>query len=456
MTQDALIRDLDSLIKRANEVGAELQKTAAPGDPLNEDNGTSAPETGAQMASNNEEAGKHTAAKVDGDAETNPAGASVEMSTEGATAVSTDGQTGTQGADLEKRHQAANGDEGGFEGEPSDWDKKKTACEALITEARTIAGELKIAAEKMPVDEKAEKAMTKLAGLLGKSAGRSETAAPLTQFDRFLAKRAMEAGGLPPEAMADDVGAAAGGAEDIIAGLQSGAIGEEEAAAILQEAVAAGALTEEDIAELGAMLDAGAAPEGAPLDDPMAGDPMAGDPMAGDPMAGDPMAGDPMAGDPMMGGDPMAMKVAMLEVGPDHPDYIKKLDALHKEAQEFGYRLAVKTAQEIRDEGDTDVGILDEAFIGDGGGGEPPVDEVVEGMVAEPTDIAPQSPEEEAALAEVLGELGLDSQGADELMTAEIPELDKVASYKSRVRGALLAKAAALRTAKQAQPQNKD
>jgi hypothetical protein len=440
MSQDQMMKDLDALIKRAGEIEATgLSKKASIGDPLTSDNGTSAPQTGAQMASNNEEAGKHTAAKVDGGAETNPTGASVEMSTEGATAVSTDGQSGTQGADLDQRHQAANGDEGGFNGEPSDWDKKKTARESLIGTARSLAGELKKAAAALPVDANAAKASTKLASVLGKSSGQSEgTAAPLTAFDRFLAKRAMEAGGMmPPEAAGGMMppeaaggmppeGEAAGiGAEEILQGLQSGAIGEEEAAQILQQAAASGALSEEDIAELEAIISGGAgggAP--APMDPGM-----------------DPGMGDPMA---EAGGDPMAMKVAMLDIGPDHPEYVNKLEAIHKKAMDFGYRLAVKTAQEI--------GAEQDAMLG---GGEPPMEEVVGGMAGAPEDLAPQSPEEEQALQEVLAELGLDQGGADELMAAEVPQLDKVASFKSRVRGALLAKAAALRTAKQAQPQNK-
>ena len=193
MSQDQIMADLDGLIKKAAEVDSEgLAKSASPGDPLTSDNGTTAPETGAQMASNNEEAGKHTAAKVDGGAETNPAGASVTMSTEGATAASTDGQEGPSGADLEDKHQAANGDEGGLSGDPADLDKK-TASE-LIGNARSLAGELKTAAESLPVDEAAEKATQKLASALGKSEGHSDSAsAELTGFDRMLAKRAMEA-----------------------------------------------------------------------------------------------------------------------------------------------------------------------------------------------------------------------------------------------------------------------
>ena len=48
--------------------------------------------------------------------------------------------------------------------------------------------------------------------------------------------------------------------------------------------------------------------------------------------------------------DEMAMKVAMLDVGPDHPDYVQKLERLHKHAHDFGYNLAMKTAQEVAGE----------------------------------------------------------------------------------------------------------
>ena len=199
------------------------------------------------------------------------------------------------------------------------------------------------------------------------------------------------------------------------------------------------------------------------------------------------------AGGEAMPEDPMAMKMAMLDIGPDHPDYTTKLDKLHKQAQDFGYNLAVKTAQEMAGEeeeekeeepgeveaeiapgveleieGEGEEGkpsnppVSAEGAVGGDQGGAPgapglmaappagdlgaPAGEIVEAMSA-PGDIAPTSPEEEAALAEILAEMGLDQPGADQMMAAPVPQMDKIASYKSRVRGALLSKAAALRTA---------
>jgi hypothetical protein len=282
MSQDAIIKDLDSLIKSAAEIKSAGLKTAAPADPLDKGNGTQAVVTGAQYNKNVEEAGKHTAAKVDGGAEANKANASLEASTEGATAVATDGQSGAKGADLEVKKDADNGTVSQSELSKTSAALDKCASEWLGYAKGVSEGLVKAAAE-LPVDDAAAKAVTKLAGILGKSDSQAKVAASdLTAFDRLLAKKAQEAG-LGGEEV---VGQAQAGAGDLMQRLQSGQVTEEEAAQILTEAAQSGALSEQDLAELQQLAEAqgagggdpaAAAAGGAPAPAPAADPAMAGE-----------------------------------------------------------------------------------------------------------------------------------------------------------------------------------
>ncbi|HNX48571.1 MAG TPA: hypothetical protein PLS53_00305 [Thermoanaerobaculaceae bacterium] len=348
MSQEDIMKDLDSMIKKAADIKADaLKKSAAPGGDLSTDNGTQAPSTGTHFDKNVEEAGKHTAAKVDGGAEANKPGASVEMSTDGATAVATDGKSGAKGADLEVKKDAANGAVPASELSKTSAALDKVASEWIAHGKLVSAGLAKVAAE-LPVDEDAAKATAKLAGILGKSEGQAITAGDLTSFDRFLAKKAAEQG----LGGGEEVGQAQAGAGDLMQRLQSGQVSEEEAAKILTEAAQSGALSEQDLAELQQLVEAQG---GAGGGDPAAAAAAGGDPAAAaaggappapmDPAA---MGGAPPAGPDGMIQDPgLEAKVAALHIGPDHPDYGKKLAHFHKEALQFGYDLAIKTAQEV-------------------------------------------------------------------------------------------------------------
>jgi len=504
MSQEAIMKDLDSLIKKASEVKADgLQKRAAPGGDLGTDNGTQAPSTGAHYDKNVEEAGKHTEAKVDGGAEANKPGASVEMSTEGATAVATDGQSGAKGADLEVKKDAANGSVPASELSKTSAALDKCAAEWIAHGKLVSAGLGKIAAE-LPVDAAAARATTKLAGILGKSEGQAITAGDLTSFDRFLAKKAADAG----LGGGEEVGQAQAGAGDLMQRLQSGQVSEEEAAKILTEAAQSGALSEQDLAELQQLVEA----QGG------AGDPAAAAAAGGDPaaMGGAPpapmdpaaMGGAPPAGPDGMIQDPgLEAKVAALHVGPDHPDYGKKLAHFHKEALQFGYDLAIKTAQEVlaleealeqekdeKGEGEHDEGgeghkEPDSDDKGDGGGAiqpeggaQPDQAAVVDAMTGAGAPPAapgapagpgalppmpgappaapggamdpgaaggiptPKTPEEAAALQQLLQELGISPEDLAKLQQADV----KVAAenqFAFKARQAILGKVAALRIA---------
>lgn len=483
MSQNAILKDLDSMIKRAADIKADgLKKTAAPGGDLGADNGTQAPSTGAQYDKNVEEAGKHTAAKVDGGAEANKPGASVEASTEGATAVATDGQSGAKGADLEVKKDADNGSVPASELSKTSAALDKVAADWVAHGKLISAGLGKIAAE-LPVDDAAARATAKLAGILGKSEGQAITAGDLTSFDRFLAKKAAEQG----LGGGEEVGQAQAGAGDLMQRLQSGQVSEEEAAKILTEAAQSGALSEQDLAELQQLVQAQGAGAGG-------GDPAAGGALPMDPTAagGAPPAG-PMPGPDGQIQDPsLEAKVAALHIGPDHPDYAKKLAHFHGDAQRFGYDLAIKTAQEVlaleeameQEKGDGDDGKKhdeageghkepdaddaaelpndgcgavqpDQAAIVDamtgagappaapgapvGPGALPPMDPGSAGGI--PT---PKTPEEAAALQQLLQELGISPEDLAKLQQADV----KVAAehaFAFKARQAILGKVAALR-----------
>lgn len=503
MSQDAIIKDLDSLIKSASEIKtAGLKKQASPADPLDKDNGTTAVVTGAHYNKNVEEAGKHTAAKADGGAEANKPGASLEMSTEGATAVATDGQSGGKGADLDVKKDAKNGPVPLSELSKTSAALDKCAGEWL-EHSKGISAGLKKSAAELPVDDAAAAAMAKLAGILGKSDSQAKVAAKdLTSFDRFLAKKAQDAG-----LGGDEVSQAQAGGGDLMQRLQSGQVSEEEAAKILTEAAQSGALSEQDLAELQQLAQA----QGGAGGDPAAG----GAPVpGGDPaMAG---AGAPPAGPDGQIQDPgLEAKVAALHVGPDHPQYSEKLAYFHGDAIAFGRALAIKTAQEVLSleeameqekgengegddggdkpphaEGDEGHKEPDADNQGDGGGaiqpegggGQPDQAAIVDAMTgggappaapgapagpgalppmpsgsdaggappmgADPAAASgiptPKTPEEAAALQQLLQELGMTPEDLAKLQQAQ-PKVAAEDEFKLKARGAIYAKVAAIR-----------
>lgn len=490
-----ILSDLDRMITK---VAAEKQaalKQASPGDDV--EDGTKKPETGAQMASNKSEAGKHTAAKVDGGAKTNPSNASVEMSTDGSTAVATDGQSGTKGADLEVKHQAANGPEGGIKGD----DKKTAAAPSLIDELRKAAAAEESAAaptktEKTAVSASAGNepngAMSLLNKVLGKTASAQQQ---LTPFECFLVKAAranlkQAADGMSDQQVAGDT------SDKLLQALQSGSVSEEDAEKMLTEAVQSGAITEQDLMQAMQQLQGqgGGDPAGAgagtpPADAGAGGAPMGAGPgpSAGPGAGGDPAAGAAMgamgsgpdqaaAADPMGG---MGAKMAAADVGPEHPEYIKKLAALYRSDMEAGYEFAVKLAEELSgDDGDDDKGKDSQPADKSGDAGKPqetpsPAQAPAAPPAAPGADagmgagamgagpgamgdpgaaVHPKSEEEKQALLQVLAEMGIKPEDLQQLLAAPVqapadPAAAKLAAYRTKVRTVILTKVAALQEA---------
>lgn len=389
--------DLDRLIKRAAEI-----KTAGVSEKLDAaDGGTSPATTGEQAAKNKADAGEITAAAVDGGAKTNPVGASVENSTAGATASSADGNAGAKGAEMAIKKDADNGEE-----------KEQNKIAAIRAEA-----------------EKLHKA----------------AAALLTPLDHFLVKaaRASEDKQVKTAADAmseDDLADVA--SDQIMEQLAAGQIDDAAAAQILEEALAAGALTEDEVAEAAALAQqAGGAPaEGAPAEAAAAA-----------PAEAAPAA--PVE-DPMM--KAAQAKLAAAEIGPEHPQYLQKLDAQYdaeqKAGREFFRKVAaaiMKNAEEAPKEEEKENPAEEAAEKHEEA--ETPAQEAKEEAGAQVIDsmaganLAPSDADEKAALEAVKAELGLDDAQLAQLAAAPVPAMDKVASAKAKYRAAIMAKVAALK-----------
>lgn len=491
-----LLDRLNTLVTKVGDThktAAAAVKTASPGDGA--EDGTKAVETGAQMASNKSEAAKGTKAMVDGGAKTNPAGASLDMSTDGATAVATDGQKGTEGADLEIKAQAANGPEGGIKGDD------KTA--ALVADLRKVASELETSEKASSSTAKAE---AKLAQILSKKAEAPRT---LTALEQFLVKQARSnakvkiAADMPDQAVADQ------SSNGLMEAIQSGQLSEEDAEKILLEAVQSGAISEEELAQaMQEMHGAGAGAQGAPA---------AGLPAEAGAAAAAPL-GDGAAPAPAMGGDPAAAggemvedpgleaKMAAVNIGPGHDLYLQKIATLNKDAFDAGYDYAVKLAEamlgdnvedgtkdaeggieapkvekavlkpaegeavgtkdQIENNGQKDIPAAStkkaEALPPEAmGAGAPPAADPMAAAGGAPTDPAaamsdpssvlnPKSPEEAAALQQVLQEMGLSMEDLQALMAQKSgqpsadPAAAKMAAARVATRIEILSKVAAL------------
>jgi hypothetical protein len=432
MASKNIMEALNGLVKKAaDEKSARLTKKASPGDGV--DDGTSKPVTGEQMAKNKEMAAKGTAAKVDGGAKTNPVGGSVENSTEGAAAVSTSGQEGAKGGVLEKKQDAPNGPEGGIKSASLVEQLRKAASEGATAVA--APGE-----EENPAIKFLKKAFEKKASAL----------------DRFLAdwarKNVKSAGAL------DDPAAAQAGADQM--GQQAqGPQGEEQAEQMLLQMAQSGAITEQDLIqamqELHQAQGAGAPPAG-----PDAG---AGAPPA-PPMAAGPDAGAPPADAGQMQDPALEAKMAAADVGPDHPDYIKKLSTLYSNEVNAGYAVGVKVAEEMAGEyNDHDDKPAEEpkheapkpdaAAITGGGPVSPdaPPAPPAHGGQDPMGGLQPVSEEQKAALLHVLTEMGITPEQLKQLL-AEAPaapqahadpKMAAVADYRVKVRNLIMGKMAA-------------
>ena len=455
MSKNKILDDLDKLIKRAS---AEKQASLKQADGIsakldNADDGTSPASTGAQAAANMS-ASKEQYADPSNDvgAEDNRPGESVSASTDKATAVSTDGQEGTKGGELAKGGigEADNGSEDTDSPENNGFN----------------SGSLKSAAE---VARNAAKEL------------RKQASAMLSPFDQFLVKAARAS--TDPELKKtaqemDDMALADASAQGLEEQLASGSIGDEEATAILEEAIQSGALTEEEVMAAMQATQGGAGPEAGGMPPDMAGG-MPPDMAGGMPpeMAGGmppEMAGGmppDMAGGaaPDMGGEPapemaggappdmLEAKLAAADIGPDHPEYLKKIASFYPSEIQQGYAFAMKLAEEMSggEEGGEDeekgesaaeekkedpAGIDEEAAAE----GEPVEQEAAEQIamgapapVVGPTvgpagEVAPGGGDQ-AALAAIAQELGIPPEALMELLSSKLqPEaaapLGKIAS----------------------------
>ncbi len=449
------LQNLDRMILKVRaEKTASLQKAASPGDGV--EDGTKKPQTGAQMASNKEESGKSTKGSVDGGAVTNPVGASVEASTEGATAVATSGQKGTEGADLAVKHDAPNGPE-------------KTAG-VTDADAKSMADQLRKVASQLDapvVDQSAKPEAAKESVVNGVKVAASDQTSLLCFLGR-VTRASLAAQGLKLAAEMGDEQMGGQSVDKLLQAIQSGAISEEDAEKMLMEMAQQGAIKPEELQAIMAEMHGaggGAAGAGAPPADPAAAGapPMdAGAPMgAGVPPAPAPAA--PMGAGPGAGGagdqvnDPaLEAKMACLDIGPGHPLYADKCVRLYPVAAQHGFDLFVKAAEMILGE---------EKHPADAGADKAPVD------AGQPADkapmapeapaapapheghdavLAPKSPEEIEALKHVLEQMGIKPEDLQQLMATPAPAQHhdpaqaKMASYRIAVRTAIMAKAAAL------------
>lgn len=404
-----ILADLDTLVKRASAQKTQAIKEASTSAKLDSAEDGTSPATTGEMAADQVRAQKEQYAEPSADVggEDNSAGESVEQSTDEATAVSTDGQEGTKGGDL-----AAPGISDADNG-PEDTDSPDNngfnsgAFKSAAAEARKHAKELRKAASAL-----------------------------LSPLDHFLIKsaRATNNEKLKKQAMEMDDAELADAASDTLAAqLETGEIGDEEAVAILEEALASGAITEEDIAMATEAM-------GVPAEDEM-----------------------------------MEAKIAAADIDPDHPEYLRKLASLYPAEIQAGYAFAVKLAEELRDQYEEEEEAPEEAAIEGAVAPEaalppeeaaPVVDDAVGGEISDEADVmgsleeelATTNPDEEAAMGAVGDELGLDEAALAELMAAPLPEeaeaeVMKVAkamktagvSPQSRYRTVLLQKVAALR-----------
>ena len=423
MSKNKILDDLDKLIKRAS---AEKQASLKQADGIsakldNADDGTSPASTGAQAAANMS-ASKEQYADPSNDvgAEDNRPGESVSASTDKATAVSTDGQEGTKGGELAKGGigEADNGSEDTDSPENNGFN----------------SGSLKSAAE---VARNAAKEL------------RKQASAMLSPFDQFLVKAARAS--TDPELKKtaqemDDMALADASAQGLEEQLASGSIGDEEATAILEEAIQSGALTEEEVMAAMQATQGGAGPEAGGMPPDMAGG------------AAPDMGGEPAP--EMAGGAPPDMleaKLAAADIGPDHPEYLKKIASFYPSEIQQGYAFAMKLAEEMSggEEGGEDeekgesaaeekkedpAGIDEEAAAE----GEPVEQEAAEQIamgapapavgptVGPAGEVAPGGGDQ-AALAAIAQELGIPPEALMELLSSKLqPEaaapLGKIAS----------------------------
>lgn len=480
---------LSQLIKKkASARDQELKKRAGISQDLdNADDGTQPAATGERAAENKAEAGKSTAASADGGARPSTPNASVTKNTEGSSAGSA--SQGATGAMLEPVKEADNGKE-----KP---ENKVAGAAGLLQEAQAVAAELrKVAAELASptpaTEDKAEEAPAE------KNAGDKGEAKPeLDKLGQYLVTIARNSGNEQLNKVAagmDDAALADAATEEMLAGLESGeidettageilqdaseygAIGEEdlagaddaaveeiaaaaaagelspeEAEALLAELLEAGLITEEDLAAAQAELGVGME---APIDQPTPEDMQAAEQLAG-PEVAEAIADPGLEGEPSM--DP---KLAyLLEVGPGHPEYMRKLAMLYPDIMKAGADDFDKLAEDLVKEGEpneppaVEDANKNEAQPATNAGADA---DGAEGGPASVTalsdDVEVETPEsdiEKEAMAEVAKELDLSVEEASELMSVKVASFESDKDrLKHKYRSALLSKAASIKAQK--------
>lgn len=450
-----IAQDLDSLLSRARQSKTAALKEAETKTAAESisakldaaDDGTSPATTGAQAAaSESAQKEQYPEPAVDVGAKDSQVGQSVEMSTDGATAVATDGQEGTEGADLDIEKEADNGEE-----KPENKVDGNGGATGAFKEASAsfskIARELKEAADSL---------LTPLDRFLVKSARASD--------DKAFRKIAM---GMDDAELAD----AAGGS--LMGQVDAGELGDEEAAAILQEALASGAITEEDIAQAVAEMEGGGMPPGAAAEEGVVEEGLPGGGAVAEEIAGEaiPMEG---GGEEMIEDEGLEAKLAMAQVGPDKPDaYIRKLAQHYSAEVDAGYAYGMQLAERLNKQAEDEEAEEEteeaseksesaegkaETEVAEAAASDAPVNveeagevevEVPAPMMAPGPEMGaalpqPATPEEAAALQAVMAELGLDEAGLAALMNTEAAPMDKMAAAKASYRAAILNKVAAL------------
>lgn len=448
-----ILDELDGLIDQVSQKKLAAAKIAGPVSSKldSADDGTTSAQTGAQAADQQRAQNQQYPDNMtDTGAKDNQVGGSVENSTDQATAVQTSGQEGTEGSQL------------GSGGEVSD--DPESAPDIPNNDGFDPGAFKQAAATCLKIAEELEKAAE---GLI-RPMDRFLVSAMRQHPDPQIRKEAM--------AMADDE-LAAGAADSLMQDIAQGNVSDEEAASILQEAVEAGVISEEEVAEAAQAAQAAMS------------------------------EADPGVGGPAEE-ELMEAKLAAANIGPDDPRYIQKLAGLYSDDIHAGYvygmqlaqRLAKQAEDDEEDEGDED-GEDDGEGDGEGGGVQPlagaetPAEEAAEGhvdpmaaamagggeetpgeeaaedmaagaelgMAPEAEALAPEGQAEEADLAAVAQELGLTPEQAQQLLAAPMAEasapaeggpemLGKMASalkqagvpYRARVRAVLLNKVAAL------------
>lgn len=409
-----LMSELDAMVKRAAAAKAEvLAKKASIGD--NVDDKTKPATTGEQAAANLAANKTRVEGTVDNGAKPNKADGSVQNHvSDGAAAASPDGSGGATGGVL-----------AATKVEPlTSGDAMKTArdlADALRKEA------IKIEAPHIEPGGKALGSVVPKAANPVEGGAKADDIKPVASkktagIRAFLAKAALANENVKTAAAAEgltdeQVGDAAG--DNLLQQLESGQVSDEEATKILEEALASGAISEEDIAE---------ALQGHPA---LSGEQ---DPAAAA-VQPDPAAA---AAAPVDPAQLEQAKVASAHIGPEDSRYIQKLASLYAQQRELGYAVAVKLAAELTEEGaekkeDKAIADLQAAQAAE------KKEEVKEdGLKAD-------TPEEKAALAQAQNELGLTNEQMQAVLAAPAA---KTASAVDRYRAAILTKVAALQAAK--------